>query len=325
MIEVDNLQKSYSDTPVLKNINLRIEAGEIYGLVGRSGAGKSTLLRCINGLEQYDGGALRVEGFDIRSHSEKEIRNFRKNIGMIFQHFSLMERRTVYQNVALPLECWGYPSAEIDRRVKELLRLVDLEDKMSEKPRALSGGQKQRVAIARALSLNPKILLCDEATSALDPKTTSSILQLLRRINETFGIAIVVVTHQMSVVRQLCHKVSILEDGEITASGSVSQIFLNQPQSLKNLLGDEETELSLTNGAQIKISYQENDANSTWLSDMARTLDIHFAISRASLEPYRDAVLGTIVIRLDETQVSAVTAYLSKLDVTWEVIRSDGK
>ncbi len=323
MIEVDNLQKSYGTIPVLKNINLRIEAGEIYGLVGRSGAGKSTLLRCINGLEQYDGGTLRVEGFDIRQHSEKEIRTFRKDIGMIFQHFSLMERRTVYQNVALPLECWGYPRAEIERRVKELLRLVDLEDKMSEKPRALSGGQKQRVAIARALSLNPKILLCDEATSALDPKTTSSILQLLRKINETFGIAIV--THQMSVVRQLCHKVSILENGEIMASGSVSQIFLSQPPALKNLLGDEETELASPSGAQVKISYQENASNSTWLSDMARTLAIRFSISRASLEPYHDAVLGTIIIRIEESQLSAVTAYLSKLDVTWEVIRQDGK
>ena len=320
MIEISNLQKSYGEIQVLKNINLTINDGEIYGLVGRSGAGKSTLLRCINGLEKYDSGSLKIDSFEIEQHSNQEIRQFRKNIGMIFQNFSLMERKTVYQNVALPMECWGYKKAEIDRRVKELIKLVDIEDKIHEKPRVLSGGQKQRVAIARALSLQPKILLCDEATSALDPKTTKAILLLLKKISETLGIAIVFVTHQMSVVREICHKVSILEDGEITANGTVSSIFLNQPQSLKNLLGDENEELVPTTGRNIRITYTENSVNGRILSNMAQDLAVGFSIAWANVEKYRDGVLGTIVINVDEVHVKTVTEYLSNVGVKWEVI-----
>lgn len=323
MIEISNLQKSYGDTNVLKDINLTISDGEIYGLVGRSGAGKSTLLRCINGLEKYDSGSLKIDGFEVKSHSDKEIREFRKNIGMIFQSFSLMERKTVYQNVALPMKCWGYSKDAIDNRVKELLKLVDLEDKINEKPRSLSGGQQQRVAIARALSLSPKILLCDEATSALDPKTTNSILSLLKEINESLGIAIVFVTHQMSVVRQICHKVSILENGEISAKGTVSNIFLNQPQSLKNLLGDEYEEVIPQKGKNIKIMYSENDENNRILSDMVKKFDIGFSIAWAKLEKYRDDVLGSIIINVDEENVKTVTEYLSSLGINWEVLNNE--
>ncbi|HMM19918.1 MAG TPA: methionine ABC transporter ATP-binding protein [Selenomonadales bacterium] len=323
MIEIHNLQKSYNGVTILKDINLTIQDGEIYGLVGRSGAGKSTLLRCINGLESYDSGSLKVDRFDIKQHNENEIRHFRKNIGMIFQHFSLMERKTVYQNVALPMKCWGYSRTDTDKRVRELLKVVELEEKINDKPRMLSGGQKQRVAIARALSLNPKILLCDEATSALDPKTTQSILALLEKINKTFHIAVVIVTHQMSVVRKICHKVSILENGKISASGTVSKVFLEQPQSLKNLLGEEEDELILGGGKTIKITYAESGDNNRILSDMARELNVGFSLSGAKLERYRDAVLGAIVLTVDDERIADIGQYLTERGVSWEVLSND--
>lgn len=303
----------------MRNINLTIHDGEIYGLVGRSGAGKSTLLRCINGLEKYDSGSVKIDGFEISRHTEHEIRQFRKNIGMIFQNFSLMERKTVYQNVALPLECWGYPNAEIDKRVRELLQLVAIEDKIHDKPRVLSGGQKQRVAIARALALNPRILLCDEATSALDPKTTKSILLLLKKISESLGIAIVFVTHQMAVVRAICHKVSILEDGEIMANGTVSSVFLHQPPALKNLLGDENEELIPASGRNIRIAYADN---SQVLSAMARELDVRFSIAWAKVEKYQEGVLGSIVINIDAGQEQKVSDYLTAAGVKWEAVHN---
>lgn len=238
MITGRNIRKTFDGhNHVLNDINFHIEAGDIYGLVGRSGVGKSTLLRCINGLSNYQDGSLQVMNREISSLSYNELREFRKNIGMIFQHFSLLERRTVRKNIAIPMECWGYSKAEIDSKVESLLQLVDLSDKADAKPRHLSGGQKQRVAIARALSLDPKILLCDEATSALDPNTTKSILDLLYRINQNSGITIVLVTHQMEVVKRICNKLSIMEAGSIAISGSVDEVFKTESSSLKNLLG----------------------------------------------------------------------------------------
>ena len=206
MIEITNLEKNFGDLEVLKKINLKIMDGEIYGLVGVSGAGKSTLLRCINGLESYSNGSLKVNGTEVKDLDKKQKKIFQKNIGMIFQHFPMLTRKTVYDNIAFPMKCWKYGKKEIDQRVKELAEIVGITDKLGEKPANLSGGQKQRVAIARALSMNPKILLSDEATSALDPKTTQSILALLKEINEKLGITIIIVTHQMEVVRQVCQK-----------------------------------------------------------------------------------------------------------------------
>ena len=221
MIEIKHLHKVWDNdkTVVLKDISVTIQDGEIYALVGRSGAGKSTLLRCINGLTDYQSGSLRVDGREIKGLGEKEIRNLRRRIGMIFQQFSLLERETVYNNVALPMKCWKYPKAGIDKKVRELLDLVGLSDKAGVRPRNLSGGQKQRVAIARALTMEPNILLCDEATSALDPKTTLSILDLLKEINRKIGITIVVVTHQMEVVRKICRRACIMEHGEVAVQG----------------------------------------------------------------------------------------------------------
>ncbi|MEG0898151.1 MAG: ATP-binding cassette domain-containing protein [Oscillospiraceae bacterium] len=244
MIEVKNLCKSFDTLEVLKNINLTIKTGEIYGLVGRSGAGKSTLLRCINGLENYNSGSLKIDNTEVKDLSKQELQEMRKGIGMIFQHFSLVERRTVFQNVALPMVCWKYDKNLIDTRVKELLEIVDIADKINERPSVLSGGQKQRVAIARALALDSHILLCDEATSALDPKTTRSVLTLLRDINKKLGLTIIVVTHQMEVVREVCDTISILENGKIAACGEVKDIFLKKPDSLMTLLGKEKNNYS---------------------------------------------------------------------------------
>jgi D-methionine transport system ATP-binding protein len=200
MIKINNLKKSFGSLQVLNDINLNIGTGQIYGLIGRSGTGKSTLLRCINGLESYDSGSLLVDGVEVKSLTSKEAREFKRGIGMIFQQFSLLSRLTVYENIALPMKCWKYKNAYIDSKVKELVEVVGIPDKLYAKPEQLSGGQKQRVAIARALSMNPKILLCDEATSALDPKTAQSIITLLNQINQQMGITIIVVTHQMSVL-----------------------------------------------------------------------------------------------------------------------------
>ncbi|MBM6861045.1 ATP-binding cassette domain-containing protein, partial [Clostridium saudiense] len=194
MIKINSIEKKFGDVKVLKDITLNINEGEIYGLIGHSGAGKSTLLRCINGLESYDNGSVIVMGKEVRDLKEKEKREFRKNLGMIFQGFNLLKRKNVFENISLPLEIWGYKKDFINKRVYELLELVGLTDKAKSKPAELSGGQKQRVAIARALALEPKILLCDEATSALDPKTTKDILSLLSDINKKLGITIVIVT-----------------------------------------------------------------------------------------------------------------------------------
>ena len=203
MIKMQNVKKSFGKTEVLKDISLNINQGEIYGLIGHSGAGKSTLLRCINALEDYNEGSIKVMDKEVKLLSEKGKRELRKELGMIFQGFNLLSRKNVFQNVALPLEVWGYDKAFINKRVNELLEIVGLSEKAKSKPAELSGGQKQRVAIARALALEPKILLCDEATSALDPKTTKDILSLLEDINKKLGITIVVVTHQMEVVKQI--------------------------------------------------------------------------------------------------------------------------
>lgn len=318
MIEISNLYKSFGEIQVLKNINLTIFDGDIYGLIGRSGAGKSTLLRCLNGLELYDSGSITIDGYEIGNHSAQELRKFRMNIGMIFQNFSLMERKTVYENIALPMECWGYRKDAIDQRVKELLRLVDIESKINDKPRVLSGGQKQRVAIARALALNPKILLCDEATSALDPKTTKSILSLLRRINEIMGITIVLVTHQMAVVKQICQKISILEEGEISAGGEVSSLFLHQSQALKNFLGEECDDILPNEGRNIRIFYANTGVNNRILSSMARNFDIDFSMAWAKVERYRDDVLGSIIINVSDKDANIVTNYLTSMGVAWE-------
>lgn len=321
MIKIQNLNKYYGDTKVLKDVNMEISEGEIFGIIGHSGAGKSTLLRCINGLENYQEGSLTVQGKEVKDLNEKDIRELRKNLGMIFQHFSLLERRTVFENVALPLECFKYSKAQIEKKVNNLLELVGLSDKKNVKPRNLSGGQKQRVAIARALALEPNVLLCDEATSALDPNTTKSILSLLEDINKKLNITIIVVTHQMEVIKQICTRVAVMEDGKVLEIEKTEDLFLNNTRGLKALIGDEQ--IVLPEGTNIKIIFPKEIANHTIITNMARTLDFDFNISYGKLEKFREDVLGSLIITVKDHYANAVKNYLTERNIKWEEIKND--
>lgn len=321
MIKLTSVKKNFGHVEVLKDISIEINEGEIYGLIGHSGAGKSTLLRCINGLESYDDGSVNVMGKEIKNLNKNELRAFRKDLGMIFQNFNLLNRKTVYKNIALPLEVWNYDKDKIKDRVLELLKLVDLEDKVNSKPGQLSGGQKQRVAIARALALNPKVLLCDEATSALDPKTTKDILALLNKINKELGITIVVVTHQMEVVKEICEKVALLEDGILVAKGAVEEVFLKPGISIKKFLGEEENDTLPTSGVNIKILFPSKCSESAIITRMARELEIDFSIVGGKLEKFREDVLGSLVINIDKSQKDMVLSYLEDKDIILEVLK----
>ncbi|WP_238882098.1 methionine ABC transporter ATP-binding protein [Clostridium sp. YIM B02551] len=320
MIQIKGLSKSFNETEVLKDIKLNIEEGQIYGLIGHSGAGKSTLLRCINGLETYDSGSLTVMGQEVSELSTKEIREFRKNLGMIFQNFNLLQTKNVFDNVALPLEVWGYNKADIKEKVYRLLDLVGLSDKEKSKPSQLSGGQKQRVAIARALVLDPKILLCDEATSALDPKMTKDILSLLLKINKELGITIVVVTHQMEVVKEICEKVALLEGGVIRAEGNAEELFLRPGLSLKKFLGEEEEETLPDVGVNIRLFFPRDLSENSLITKMARELNIDFSIVWGKLEKFRDDVLGSLVINVNNEYKEKVVEYLKNENISWEVL-----
>ena len=233
-----------NEVAALNDINIEIQRGEIFGVIGLSGAGKSTLVRCINLLERPTTGSVVVDGKEMTALSPKELRQARKSIGMIFQGFNLLMQRTALDNICFPMELAGKPRKEAAARARELLEIVDLASKENAYPAQLSGGQKQRIAIARTLAMDPQVLLCDEATSALDPKTTQSVLRLLRDINQKLGLTIIVVTHQMEVVREVCDTISILENGKIAASGTVKDIFLQKPPSLMTLLGKEDHRLA---------------------------------------------------------------------------------
>ena len=324
MININSLTKSYGSLQVLKGIDLHIERGQIYGLAGRSGTGKSTLLRCINGLETYDNGNLYVDGIDVKTLSKLDIRVFRKDIGMIFQQFSLLSRLSVYENIALPLKCWKYKSKDINKKVLDLLEMVGIPDKIHAKPNELSGGQKQRVAIARALALNPKLLLCDEATSALDPKTAKSIISLLNKINQELAITIIIVTHQMSVLRSACEHMAILENGRIEVHGSVEQTFLNHPQALKNLIGQKELMLPET-GVNMEIFLSKEISSKPIITQMARDLSVNFMILGGGMEGYRNNMLGSIVINVAGEYFAKVERYLSAHNVMWKYIERDGE
>ena len=233
MIELKNVNKIYNNkVNALKNINLKVEEGDIYGIIGYSGAGKSTLVRLLNGLEIATDGEVIIEGDDFNKITESERRLKRQRIGMIFQHFNLLWSRTVAENIAFPLEILGKPKNEIKERVEELAKLVGLEDRLNAYPSQLSGGQKQRVAIARALANNPKILISDESTSALDPKTTKQILSLLQELNRKLGLTIVLITHEMQIVKDIANRVAVMQDGRLIEEGSVLEIFSDPKQPL---------------------------------------------------------------------------------------------
>jgi D-methionine transport system ATP-binding protein len=321
MIRISDVSKSFSGVKVLNNINLQINEGDIFGIVGHSGAGKSTLLRCLNGLEPYDSGSIKIMEKEVSELSSFELRTLRKDLGMIFQNFNLMASKNVYQNVALPMEVWGMKKSEIKERVLSLLKLVGLEDKLHSNVKKLSGGQKQRVGIARALALNPKILLCDEATSALDPKTTRSILELLKEINKKLNITVIVVTHQMEVIKEICNKVILMEGGDIKASGVVEELFLKPSEDLKRLLGEDE--LLPQQDVNIKIFFSKEISQSTLITSMARELNVDFSIVWGKLEKFRDNVLGSLVINVPTGDYKRICAYLVQKGIAWEVVDYD--
>lgn len=318
MIRVKGLGKYFGEDKVLDNISLEVQQGDIFGIVGHSGAGKSTLLRCLNGLESYSEGSVRVMGYEVRSLSSEKLKELRRDMGMIFQNFNLMNRKNVFENVTFPLEVWGVPRKELEARAEELLVLVGLLDKRSERIRNLSGGQKQRVGIARALALNPKILLCDEATSALDPKTTISILELLLDVNKKMDVTIITVTHQMEVVKMICNKVVILDKGRIIASGETEKIFLLPGDELKSLINDDYAVMPF--GTNVRLSFPKCVANEAVMAKMARDLGVNFSIVGGKIEKYRDDIMGFLIINIADEDLDMTLDWLSGQGVFWEVL-----
>ena len=323
MIQIQNVKKSFNNTEVLKDISLEIEKGEIFGIIGQSGAGKSTLLRCINGLESYDQGSILVDGTKVDIRDKKNLRNLQKRMGMIFQGFNLLERLDVYANVALPMKFWGIPTntPEAKEKIMNLIKLVGLEEKVHSKPRELSGGQKQRVAIARALVLDPDFLLCDEATSALDPEITKGILALLQKINKEMGITIIVVTHQMEVVKQICQKVAFLSQGKVLAVGKPEQLFVwPKEREIRDFLREESDKLPTT-GVNLKLFFFGEGNQRPIVTQMSQELHTDFNICWAKLEDFREDVYGSLVLNMEEKDLEKACAFLDSKDVTWEVIR----
>ena len=321
MIRLESVSKSFGDLKVLKDISIAIEDHEIYGIIGQSGAGKSTLLRCINGLEDYQSGSIYIDDVLVSTKDKKKLHQLQKNMGMIFQNFNLLERLDVYDNVALPMKFWGIKTntAEARQKIEGLISLVGLEDKIHARPKELSGGQKQRVAIARALVLDPQILLCDEATSALDPAITREILDLLQRINQQMGITIIVVTHQMEVVKQICEKVAFIKDGKVLAIGKPEELFIRPSRDIKAFL-HEDSDLLPQDGTNIQLFFTDESSDEPVISQMARELNIDFSISWAKLEDFRSNVYGSLVITIDEKDKEKVLDYLDGVKVLWEVL-----
>ena len=320
MIEVKGLDKKFGELQVLNDISLNVERGDVFGIVGHSGAGKSTLLRCLNGLESYNGGSVKVMGQEVCELDDHKLKELRREMGMIFQNFSLMNRKNVYENLMFPLEVWGIPKKDAEKRVLDLLDLVGLTEKKNEKIRNLSGGQKQRIGIARALALEPKILLCDEATSALDPKTTISILELLMDINKKLGVTIIVVTHQMEVVKMICNKVVILDGGRIVASGDTDSLFLAPGEELRKLITDDYA--VIPSGTNIRLMFPREIANESIITSMARELDTNFSVVGGRIERYRETVMGFLIINVSDADLDRVLAWLRENGMFWEVMKN---
>jgi len=322
LIKIVNLVKQYEEQSVIKDVSFNIDKGEIFGIVGRSGVGKSTLLRCINALEPINSGDILIDETSIRSLDEAGVRNLRKKVSMIFQNFNLLNQKDAMENVSLPMEIWGYDKETTKKRAQELLNLVGLQDKYKSKPRSLSGGEKQRVAIARALALDPEILLCDEATSALDPNTTKEILALLKKINKELGITMVVVTHQMEVVKDICQRVAVMEGGKVSALGKVEELFLNPAKSLKKLIGEDEMEI-LPKGINIRIFFTKEYSNQTIITNMAKDLNVDFSIVWGKLENFSGNVLGSLVVNINASDKEKIVEYLTHKGLNLEVIHNE--
>ncbi|MEX2104224.1 MAG: methionine ABC transporter ATP-binding protein [Bacilli bacterium] len=316
MIKLKNVQKVYhtgkQQIVAVDDVNLSIEHGSIFGIIGYSGAGKSSLIRVINMLEVPTNGEIVVDGQTISSMQGTSLRKVRQEIGMIFQHFNLLWSRTVHQNVAFPLEITGIRKKDIDIRVKELLELVGLTEKANAYPSQLSGGQKQRVGIARALANKPKLLLCDEATSALDPKTTDSILDLLKQINQTLQLTIVLITHEMHVIRKICHEVAVMEAGRIVELGPVTEVFVNPKQEItkefvKQITEPPKTEESLSSalsietlsGYVVKCTFLGDSAKQPIMNQLMKQTDLNINILQGQLHRVKEATYGTLFIQLN--------------------------
>ncbi|MGQ7888566.1 methionine ABC transporter ATP-binding protein [Paenibacillus anseongense] len=330
MIHIENLQKVYEDipgrVPAIQQIHLHIDRGEIFGIIGHSGAGKSTLLRCVNLLERPSSGSITIDGEDMTSLNAKQLQVKRRKIGMIFQHFNLLSSSTVADNIAFPLKLAGMGQAEIKARIKELLELVGLQDHAGKYPNQLSGGQKQRVGIARALANHPDILLCDEATSALDPQTTNAILALLLDINRKLGITILLITHEMQVIRAICDRVAVMEKGLIVETGKVLDVFL-QPQHpvTKDFVGQvadfassvSEDGMNLnrenTQGTVIRITYIGAKTYEPILFETVKSTNVTFAILQGTISSMKGVPYGQLVVQLSGAHQEEIEAVIAKL------------
>ncbi|WP_156288186.1 methionine ABC transporter ATP-binding protein [Oceanobacillus salinisoli] len=340
MIEFQNLVKVYDSggkqVHALNNINLKISKGEIYGVVGFSGAGKSSLIRCVNYLERPTSGKVIVDGHDLSALSEKEIRRVKKNIGMVFQHFNLLNSKTVYANVAMPLVLEKKPKEEIKKRVYELLEFVGLGDKANAYPDQLSGGQKQRVGIARSLATQPSILLCDEATSALDPQTTSSILQLLRKINEEYNITILMITHEMSVIREICNKVAVMEMGEVIEEGTVFDVFsapkTKTAQNFVSTVMHDQIPQSIidmienNNGANnvFRINFVDQSTGKPLLSQLAKKFDLEVNVLFGNITELQGIPFGNLIVEFQGTQaeINRALTYMETKEISFREVKS---
>lgn len=321
MIEFKNVTKVFEGLVALNDITLTIPSSCVFGIVGKSGAGKSTLLRTINRLEDIDSGEIIIDGEDITNFKGSKLLEMRKNIGMIFQSFALLQTKNVFKNIALPLEAHGYSKSYIKERVEYLANVVGISDKLNEKPKNLSGGQCQRVAIARALALNPKILLCDEATSALDPQTTKAILKLLLDIKKEFDITIVMVTHQMEVVKEVCDTIAILNDGVLKEVGATEELFTNGSLAIKELI--DEDEIVPETGVNIKIGFGSESSSEPIITSMARDLSLNFSIVGGKLEKFRDNILGSLIINVEEKDFDKVKVYLDSKNIKYFIINKE--
>jgi len=335
MIEIRNLTKIYNTkggtVKGVDDVSLSIQGGKIYGIVGYSGAGKSSLLRCINLLERPSSGKITVNGTDLTSLNSKELRLARLKIGMIFQHFYLISQKTVFENIAFSLKAAKTAPNQINKRVEELLKMVSLTDKRDVYPAQLSGGQKQRVGIARALANNPTVLLCDEATSALDPTTTRSILKLLKKINKELGITIVLITHEMNVVKEICNRMAIMQNGKVIEEGSVYDIFANPQTDLtKEFINSvvsfdlPEVILEKCKGTIVKVTFKGDVAGEGVISDTLQQFEVKGNFLHGSIEYIGEAPLGIFIMELDgqKEEIEKALQFIKSRTAQVEVVRN---
>ena len=322
MIEIRSLSKTFGSgegaVAALQDVSLAVQPGEIFGIIGLSGAGKSTLVRCMNLLERPDRGSVLFHGEDLTRMSPKELRLQRRKISMIFQSFNLLDQRTSLDNICFPLELAGVPKKEARKRAMELLETVGLPDKAGAYPVQLSGGQKQRIAIARALASDPEVLLCDEATSALDPQTTDQILKLLQKINQERGITVIIITHQMSVIEQICHRVAILDSGCVAEIGEVERVFTDPQSAAGRRLVSPEVALPLSDweGSVARIAFNGNASADPIIASVAMDLGVKVSILGADTRNVSGKAFGTMLISLPQEadRKKQVMDYLNAFD-----------